>query len=366
MVGKKPNILLIMADQLAPQFLSAYGHPLVKTPNLDRLCAEGVVFDAAYTNAPLCAPARYVMMTGRLPSKIGAWDNAAELSSEVPTFAHYLSSLGYRTCLSGKMHFCGPDQLHGFEERLTTDVYPADFTWTPQWDEPEKALDWFHTMEVVRKAGPCLRSTYLDFDDEVTFTAKRTLFDLARGGEERPFCLVASYIHPHDPYINRPEYWDLYADDDIDLPAVSQRDVEDDPHSRRLRTAMAMDDPPPSEAEVRAASDLVGYGRYLDLLGPLPGGVVLLDQPDDGLDFIQVFAKERRVLERQVSALKQHLAPTGMLWICWPKKTSSLKTDLTREVVRAIGLHAGLVDVKVCAIDADWSGLKFVFRLKDR
>jgi choline-sulfatase len=83
MPGKKPNILLIMVDQLAPQFLSAYGHPLVKTPNIDRLCADGVVFDAAYTNAPLCAPARYVMMTGRLPSKIGAWDNAAELSSEV-------------------------------------------------------------------------------------------------------------------------------------------------------------------------------------------------------------------------------------------------------------------------------------------
>ena len=105
---------------------------------------------------------------------------------------------------------------------------------------------------------------------------------------------------------------------------------------------------------------------YLDLLGPLAGGVVLLDQPDDGLDFIQFFAKERRALERQVSALKQHLAPAGMLWICWPKKASSLDTDLTREVVRAIGLHTGLVDVKVCAIDADWSGLKFVFRLKDR
>jgi len=253
MSGKKPNILLIMVDQLAPQFLSAYGHPLVKTPNIDRLAAEGVVFDAAYTNAPLCAPARYVMMTGRLPSKIGAWDNAAELSAEVPTFAHYLSSLGYRTALSGKMHFCGPDQLHGFEQRLTTDVYPSDFTWTPQWDEPAKVLDWFHTMEVVRKAGSCLRSTYLDFDDEVTYTSKRYLFDLARGGEERPFCLVASYIHPHDPYINRPEYWDLYADDEIDLPAVSLGDVADDPHSRRLRAAMAMDDPAPSEAEVRAA-----------------------------------------------------------------------------------------------------------------
>ena len=97
------------------------------------------MFDAAYCNAPLCAPARYVMMSGRLPSKIGAWDNAAEFPAEVPTFAHYLSALGYRTALSGKMHFCGPDQLHGFAERLTTDVYPADFTWTPKWDAPDDA-----------------------------------------------------------------------------------------------------------------------------------------------------------------------------------------------------------------------------------
>ena len=76
---------------------------------------------------------------------------------------------------------------------------------------------------------------------------------MARGGEERPFCLVASYIHPHDPYINRPEYWGLYRDDDIDLPSVPLSEAPDDPHSRRLRQAMAMDDPPPSEAEVRAA-----------------------------------------------------------------------------------------------------------------
>mgnify|MGYP001200722058 FL=1 len=132
MATRKPNLLLIQADQLAPQFLAAYGHPLVKTPNIDRLAEQGVVFDAAYTNAPLCAPSRFVMMSGRLPSRIAAWDNAVEFSSEIPTFAHYLSAEGYRTCLSGKMHFIGPDQLHGFGERLTTDVYPADFTWHPE------------------------------------------------------------------------------------------------------------------------------------------------------------------------------------------------------------------------------------------
>ena len=205
----KPNILLIMADQLAPQFLPCYGHPLVKAPTLQRLAEEGVVFDAAYTNSPLCAPSRFVMMSGRLPSQIGAWDNAAEFPAEIPTFAHYLEHLGYRTCLSGKMHFVGPDQLHGFGERLTTDVYPADFPWHPEWDEPDKRLDWFHNMEVVTKAGPCVRSMYLDYDDEAVFKARRYLFDRAREGVDEPFMLTVSLIQPHDPYLCRQREWDL-------------------------------------------------------------------------------------------------------------------------------------------------------------
>ncbi len=253
MAKTRPNILLIMADQLAPQFLPAYGHPVVKTPHLDGLCEDAVIFDAAYCNAPLCAPARYTLMSGRQPSHIGAWDNAAEFAAEIPTFAHHLAAAGYRTCLSGKMHFCGPDQLHGFEDRLTTDVYPADFSWTPDWDDPQRRLDYYHTMDVVREAGPCLRSAYLDFDDEVTFAATRYLFDLARGGDERPFCLVAAYIHPHDPYINRPEYWDLYNDDAIDPPAIPAAAAPRDVHSERLIQAMGMDDPWPSEATVRRA-----------------------------------------------------------------------------------------------------------------
>ena len=72
--SNKPNILLIMADQLAPQFLPCYGHGVVKAPAITKLADEGVVFDAAYTNFPLCAPSRFVMMSGRLPSQISAWD----------------------------------------------------------------------------------------------------------------------------------------------------------------------------------------------------------------------------------------------------------------------------------------------------
>jgi choline-sulfatase len=223
------------------------------------------VFDAAYCNYPLCAPARYAFMAGRLPTRIGAWDNAAEFMAEIPTFAHHLSFLGYDTTLSGKMHFCGPDQLHGFHRRLTTDVYPSDFAWVPNWDQPQARLDWFHNMDVVRQAGICTRSAYLDFDDEVVFQAKRHLFDLARKRNQQPFCLVVSLISPHDPYLARREYWDRYRHDDIDMPALGIGDVTIDPHSQRLIDGIGMQDPAPTLEQVRNARHAY-YGSlsYID------------------------------------------------------------------------------------------------------
>ena len=125
-------------------------------------------------------------MTGRLPSRTGVYDNAAEFRSDIPTFAHYLRRAGYRTVLSGKMHFCGPDQLHGFEERLTTDIYPADFGWTPDWDRPHDRPSWYHNMRSVIDAGPCVRTNQMDFDDEVVFAAERAIYDHVRGSDDAP------------------------------------------------------------------------------------------------------------------------------------------------------------------------------------
>ena len=103
---------------------------------------------------------------------------------------------------------------------------------------------------------------------------------------------------------------------------------------------------------------------YESTLGPLPEGVVpSLDPP---LDFIHLFAVERAVLERGFSEMKPKLAAGGMLWASWPKKAAKVPTDLDENVVRRIGLDQGLVDVKVAAVDEVWSGLKFVYRLKDR
>ena len=248
----KPNIVLIMADQLAPHFLPSYGHRVVVAPHISRMADEGFTFDWAYTNSPLCGPSRYVMMTSCLPARIGAWDNAAEWSVEIPTFAHYLADRGYLTCLSGKMHFVGPDQLHGFEERLTTDTYPADFVWHPRWDQPYKKQDWFHTMKVVIEAGSTLAAVNIDYDDEVTFRAQRWIYDRARSSE-RPFMLTISFIQPHDPYLARPETWNLYEDDDIDMPVTTYEQAPKDPHSDRLRWSIGASDIVLSEQQIRAA-----------------------------------------------------------------------------------------------------------------
>ena len=261
----RPNLLILMADQLTAGVLPAYGGKVAKTPHLDRLADAGVVFESFYCNSPLCAPSRYSWLAGQLPSKIGAYDNAAELAAQVPTFAHYLRRAGYGTVLSGKMHFCGPDQLHGFEERLTTDIYPADFGWTPDWTRFDERPGWYHSMDSVMKAGPCTRTNQIDFDDEVVFAARRKLFDIARGKDRRPFCLVVSMTHPHDPYVIPESYWNRYRDSEIDLPRVTQRDLDEDPHSRRLRHVIGLTLAQPNEAQIRAARRAyLGAVSYVD------------------------------------------------------------------------------------------------------
>ncbi len=242
-----------MADQMAAPVLPFYQESVVKVPNLSTLAANGVVFDSAYCNSPLCAPSRYVLMSGQLPKAIGAYDNAAEFPADTPTFAHYLRAAGYRTALSGKMHFCGPDQLHGFEERLTTDIYPADYGWFPDWENVNERPSWYHNMSSVTQAGICVRSNQLDFDDDVIFQSQRYLYNHVRSNDQRPFCLTVSMTHPHDPYAIPEEYWERYSDEEIALPEINISPEEQDPHSQRLRHMYLMDDQEITDQQVRNA-----------------------------------------------------------------------------------------------------------------
>ncbi|MDU8926615.1 choline-sulfatase [Alisedimentitalea sp. MJ-SS2] len=232
----KPNILIFMVDQLNGTFFPDGPADWLHVPNLRALSERSTRFVNAYTASPLCAPGRAAFMSGQLPSQNGVYDNAAEFASSIPTYAHHLRRAGYQTCLSGKMHFVGPDQLHGFEERLTTDIYPPDFGWTPDYRKPGERIEWwYHNMGSVTGAGVAEISNQLEFDDEVAFHAVQKVYDLARGKDERPWCLTVSFTHPHDPYVARKKYWDLYEDCEHLDPAVPAMDYDDhDPHSQRI------------------------------------------------------------------------------------------------------------------------------------
>ncbi|MFN4203604.1 MAG: choline-sulfatase, partial [Tabrizicola sp.] len=156
----------------------------------------------------------------------------------IPTYAHHLRRAGYHTALSGKMHFVGPDQLHGFEERLTTDIYPADFGWTPDYRKPGERIDWwYHNLGSVTGAGVAEITNQYEYDDDVAFQAVQKLYDLSRGADPRPWCLTVSFTHPHDPFVARRKYWDLYEGAPELEPPVAIPYEEMEPHSRRLMDA---------------------------------------------------------------------------------------------------------------------------------
>lgn len=231
-----PNILILMVDQLNGTLWPDGPAEWLHAPNLRRLAERSVRFANSYTGSPLCAPGRAAFMSGALPSRTGVYDNAAEFASDLPTYAHFLRRAGYQTCLSGKMHFVGPDQLHGFEERLTTDVYPADFGWTPDYRRPGERIEWwYHNLGSVTGAGVAEITNQLEYDDEVAFHGVRKIHDLARGRDARPWMLTVSFTHPHDPYVARRKYWDFYEGCEHLLPEVPALPYEaHDPHSRRL------------------------------------------------------------------------------------------------------------------------------------
>ena len=116
-----------------------------------------------------------------------------------------------------------------------------------------------------------------------------------------------------------------------------------------------------------ATLGLIGAPDDFDrTLGELPDGVAVRRRLQGRLDVIVAFYVERSALERRIPALRGALQPAGGLWLAWPKRASGVATDLSDTVVRELGLAAGLVDNKVCAIDAVWSGLRLVYRLRDR
>lgn len=261
-----PNILLIQADQLTAMALSAYGNKTVKDPHITRLAERGVVFENCYCNLPMCGPSRASMHAGRLPFAIEMYDNASEFHADIPTFAHYLRGMNYRAEMAGKMHFVGADQLHGYERRHTTEIYPANFAWTVDWSKGRAYRPTNLTMAPIIESGPAIRTLQMDYDDEVAYHGTQALYDLARKDDGRPFLLTVSFTSPHSPFVIGQEYWDRYDHDAIELPAVPPLALDEMDHlSRNLHFCQARDAFTVTDAHRRMARHgYYGMISYID------------------------------------------------------------------------------------------------------
>ncbi len=333
---KQPNILIIMVDQCNGTLFPDGPADWLHAPNLKKLAARSARFKNSYTASPLCAPGRASFMSGQLPRRTGVYDNAAEFRSDIPTYAHHLRRAGYYTALSGKMHFVGPDQMHGFEERLTTDIYPADFGWTPDYRKPGERIEWwYHNMGSVTGAGVAEISNQMEYDDEVAYNACAKLYDLARGNDERPWCLTASFTHPHDPYVARKKYWDLYEDCEHLLPEIPAWDYEDhDPHAKRIFDANDWRNFDITEEDVRRSRRAYFANiSYLD------------DKVGEMLDILESTRQEATIIF--VSDHGDMLGERG-LWFKMNFYEGSARVPL---MISASGLEPGLIETPVSTLD---------------
>jgi choline-sulfatase len=277
----QPNILIIMTDQQAPQFSGPYGHPTVKTPTLDRLASEGVVFENAYTNCPICVPARMSYMTGRYVQNIGIWDNGVPLPEDTITWAHRLRAAGYSVSISGKIHFRGNDHLHGFEEQIGFDLNATAKPTPPDWSKPTPSKPQASDM----RCGPG-NTPEIETDTRVTAAALEYIRDAAR--KTAPWALHVGYVCPHSPFIAPERYFEMYNPDriDIDLPEMPPGHLENQhPAVKRNRAARGQPDATLPDAVVRRVrASYYGLITFVDdMVGQLIEALESTGQRDDTL-----------------------------------------------------------------------------------
>lgn len=238
------NLLFIMSDQHNSKFMGCAGHPVAKTPNLDRLAARGTRFENAYTNCPICVPARASFATGRYVHDCGYWDNADPYDGAVEGWGHRLIAQGHEVVSIGKLHYRNADDPTGFSRQINPlHVVDGigDLIGLVRDDLPERKGAANFARDVGRG-----ESTYTGYDRDIAADAVTWLREAGTRQTEKPWVLFVSFVCPHFPLIAPAEFYDLY--DDADLPWPTLYGAEDRPTH-------------PYYAAMRAC---INYDKYFD------------------------------------------------------------------------------------------------------
>lgn len=245
-----PNLLYIHSDQHSPFVTGCYGCDSIDTPNLDALAARGAVLENVYCPSPICVPSRMAMLTGRFPHENRVWTNSQILDSAIPTFAHAMGAAGYHPVLIGRMHSVGPDQLHGYAERLVGDHGPnlpggtgANHGMLHGTAGPSRVS--------IRKSG-IGQSAYQVHDEDVTAATVDYLNRLGvqkrAGTMSKPFSLSVGFMLPHQPFVARREDFERF-ENRVPPPKTPVPYSEDlHPHHKKWRQECGIVDVPDAEA----------------------------------------------------------------------------------------------------------------------
>jgi arylsulfatase len=226
---KKPNILLIMCDQLRADSLASYGNPLVQAPHMNRIAEQGVTFERAYSRTPVCVPARYGLMSGKAPFRLGLTDNNNKLKPIQNPLPELLKLSGYFTCAVGKMHFSPVRAHYGFDRMYLSEEIPGHFAD----DDYLQFLNKQGRLDVVEPHGKRSDSYYVPQTSELpeelhtsAWTAQQTC-EVIRENRDRPFFIFTSFIKPHPPFDPCAPYDTMY--DPATVPMPIRNDAELDP-----------------------------------------------------------------------------------------------------------------------------------------
>lgn len=259
------NLLYIMSDEHNPRMLGCAGHEIVKTPNLDRLAARGTRFTSAYTNSPICVPARASWATGRYVHAIGYWDNAHAYDGRIRGWGHRLQGEGIPVNAIGKLHYRNATDLTGFDSQ-TEPMHIADGI-GQVWGSVRDPLPEMQARAagggLLAKAGPGL-SSYNRFDARIADTACARLRDAAGDPDGGPWVLFLGFVAPHFPLTVPEEFHALYPPDDLPLPKLDPRDGHERHPWIQSRPNLRGAEPPSPELNRKGLAAYLGLCTFID------------------------------------------------------------------------------------------------------
>lgn len=257
------NLLFIMSDEHNRRILGCDGHPMIKTPHLDRLAAGGVRFTDAYCNSPICVPSRASFATGRYVHTTRFWDNAIPYDGSVPSWGHRLNEHGHEAVSIGKLHFRSAEDRNGFtEEVMPLHVVDGlgDLLGLIREDTPPRKA----TLKLAEDAGPG-DSDYQTYDDNITDAAVDWLRARAAKQGGKPWVLFVSLVCPHFPLISRPEWYGLYPEAEVPWPMLyAQNERPNHPWIAAMRKSAIYDEAFNETRVRRALSAYFGMVSFLD------------------------------------------------------------------------------------------------------